>query len=51
MEVASDERFRGHKWEESEEDVHADWDSRYGSATPWEKAKNAVRYGWERVTR
>lgn len=49
--VASDERFRGHKWEESEEDVHADWDSRYGSATPWEKAKNAVRYGWERVTR
>ncbi len=49
--AAADERFRGHNWEESEEDVHADWDSRYGAATPWEKAKNAVRYGWEKATR
>lgn len=49
--LAADERFRGHRWDESEEDVHADWDSHYGSATPWEKAKNAVRYGWERATR
>lgn len=49
--VAADERFRGHRWEEAEEDVHADWESRYGAATPWEKAKNAVRYGWERATR
>lgn len=49
--LAGEERFRGHKWDESEEDVHADWDSHYGSATPWEKAKNAVRYGWERATR
>ncbi|TCS35576.1 uncharacterized protein (TIGR02271 family) [Paucimonas lemoignei] len=49
--VAADERFRGHNWDESEEDVHADWESRYGAATPWEKAKNAVRYGWEKATR
>jgi uncharacterized protein (TIGR02271 family) len=49
--LAADERFRGHKWDESEEDVHADWDSHYGSATPWEKAKNAVRYAWEKATR
>lgn len=49
--VAADERFRGHNWDESEEDVHADWESRHGSATPWEKAKNAVRYGWEKATR
>lgn len=49
--VAADERFRGHRWDEAEEDVHADWESRYGAATPWEKAKNAVRYGWERATR
>ncbi len=49
--AAADERFRGHGWDESEKDVHADWDARYGSATPWEKAKNAVKYGWEKVTR
>lgn len=49
--VAADERFRGHPWDEAEEDVHADWESHYGAATPWEKAKNAVRYGWERATR
>jgi len=49
--LAADERFRGHRWDESEEDVHADWESHYGAATPWEKAKNAVRYGWERATR
>lgn len=49
--AAADERFRGHDWSESEEEVHADWDSRYGATTPWEKAKNAVRYGWEKATR
>jgi len=49
--VAADDRFRGHNWDESEKDVHADWDARYGSATPWEKAKNAVRYAWEKTTR
>lgn len=49
--VAADDRFRGHPWDEAEEDVHADWESHYGAATPWEKAKNAVRYGWERATR
>lgn len=49
--AAADERFRGHPWDEAEEDVHADWESHYGAATPWEKAKNAVRYGWERATR
>ena len=46
--AAADERFRGHNSNDSEEDVHADSDSRYGAATPWEKAKNAVRYGWEK---
>jgi len=49
--VAADERFRGHPWDEAEEDVHADWESHYGASTPWEKAKNAVRYGWEKATR
>ncbi len=48
--LASDERYRGYRWDEAEPIVRKDWESR-NAGTPWEKAKEAVRYGWEKVTR
>lgn len=48
--LAGDQRYTGHRWNEIEPEVRRDWESRNpGSA--WEKAKDAVRYSWEKVTR
>ena len=48
--IASDQRYAGHRWNEIEPEVRRDWESRNTGST-WEKAKDAVRYGWEKVTR
>lgn len=48
--LAGDERYRGYRWTEAEPNLRKDWESR-NAGTPWEKAKDAVRYGWEKVTR
>lgn len=48
--LAADERYRGYRWNDAEPKVRQDWESQH-SATPWEKAKDAVRYGWEKVAR
>ncbi len=46
---ASDERWRGRNWSEVESDLRSDYERRYpGSA--WERMKDSVRYGWEKVT-
>ncbi len=47
---ASDDRYRGYRWDDAEPNVRRDWESR-NAGTPWEKAKDAVRYGWEKMTR
>lgn len=48
--LASDERYTGHRWNDIEPELQRDWESRNTGST-WEKAKDAVRYGWERVTK
>lgn len=47
--AANDQRFQGRSWSDVESTMRSDYESRYpGNA--WDRAKNAVRYGWERVT-
>jgi uncharacterized protein (TIGR02271 family) len=48
--LSSDERYRGRRWEEVEPQVHAEWEAQH-AGTPWEKAKDAVRTGWEKVAK
>lgn len=48
--LASDERYSNyHQWNDVETNARTDWESQ-NSNHPWEKAKDAVRYSWERVT-
>jgi hypothetical protein len=47
--LADDERYRGHQWNDIEPHVRTDWESRNSGST-WERAKEAVRYGWEKMT-
>lgn len=46
--LADDERYRGQAWNDIEPQVRSDWESR--NAGPWERTRDAVRYGWEKLT-
>ncbi len=47
--MARSEMYRGRPWNEVEEPLRTDWESRNpGSA--WENMKSAIRHGWERIT-
>jgi uncharacterized protein (TIGR02271 family) len=46
---ASDDRWRGRSWSEVEPELRSDYERRYpGSA--WERMKDSIRYGWNKVT-
>jgi uncharacterized protein (TIGR02271 family) len=51
-EMARNQKYSGRQWNDVENDLRSDWDTRYGSsgASTWEKMKNAVRHGWNRMT-
>lgn len=49
-EMASDERYKGRRWEDVETHLRSDYERRNPGGT-WERMKDSVRYGWERVTR
>jgi len=46
---ASDPRYKGRNWSEVENDLRTDYE-RNNPGGAWEKTKDAVRYGWEKVT-
>ena len=48
--LAGNDRYKGRRWDNNlASDVRNDWESKNpGSA--WEKVKDAVRHGWERIT-
>lgn len=47
--MAGSERFKNYRWNDVEPQLRSDWESSHpGSA--WDKVKDAVRYGAERVT-
>lgn len=48
--LGTDERYRGQRWDTIEPQVRADWEVQH-AGNPWEKAKDAVRVGWEKMTR
>jgi len=48
-EMASDPRYQGRKFSEVESDLRTDYARRYPNST-WEKIKDSVRYGWDKVT-
>jgi hypothetical protein len=48
--LAGDERYSNyHQWNDVETNARNDWETE-NSDHPWEKAKDAVRYGWEKMT-
>jgi stress response protein YsnF len=46
-ELGTNERYRGRDWAALEAEARCDWEARHPST--WERCKEAVRYGWNRV--
>ncbi|WP_292932806.1 YsnF/AvaK domain-containing protein [Noviherbaspirillum sp.] len=46
--MAGSERFKNYRWEDAEPDMRSDWERQHPEST-WDKVKDAVRYGAERV--
>ncbi|WP_019139917.1 YsnF/AvaK domain-containing protein [Noviherbaspirillum massiliense] len=47
--LADNDRYKTSGWNDSEADIRSDWERNHPE-TAWEKVKDAVRYGKERVT-
>jgi len=47
--MAADPRYRGKRFDEAEPDLRSDYGRRYPNST-WEKMKDSIRYGWDKVT-
>lgn len=47
--MASAPQYRGRRFEDVEDDLRADYSRNYPESA-WDKMRNAIRYGWERVT-
>jgi len=48
-EMASDPRYKGRSFNEVESDLRSDYGRRYPNSA-WEKMKDSVRYGWNKIT-
>jgi hypothetical protein len=46
-ELRNNTRYQGRDWSAMEADVHRDWEARH--AGTWERFKDAIRYGWDKV--
>lgn len=47
--LAGNKRYQGYRWDELEPQVRTDWETTH-AGSPWERTKQAVRYGWEKMT-
>ncbi|WP_228535912.1 YsnF/AvaK domain-containing protein [Noviherbaspirillum malthae] len=47
--MAGSDRYKNYQWSEVEPQLRSDWESNHPGST-WDKVKDAVRYGAERVT-
>jgi uncharacterized protein (TIGR02271 family) len=47
--LSGSDRMKNYRWQDVEPDVRSDWESNHPESA-WEKVKDAVRYGAERVT-
>ena len=48
--LAGNQRYRGYRWEQIEPQVKGDWDATH-AGSPWERTKQAIQYGWEKMRR
>ncbi len=48
-EMASDPKYRGRDWDDVEDDLRSDYSRRQPGST-WDRIKDSVRYGWNKVT-
>jgi hypothetical protein len=48
-EMAANPQYRGRSFAEAENDLRSDYGRRYPNST-WDKMKDSIRYGWDRVT-
>lgn len=48
--LADQKQYQGYRWDELEPHVKSDWEATH-AGSPWERTKQAVRYGWEKMTR
>ncbi len=48
-EMASDPRYQGRDFSQVENELRSDYGRRYPNST-WEKMKDSIRYGWNKVT-
>jgi uncharacterized protein (TIGR02271 family) len=48
--MASDPRYSGRSYEDVEQDLRSNYERQYPGST-WERFKDSVRYGWNKVTR
>jgi uncharacterized protein (TIGR02271 family) len=46
-ELGTNERYRGRDWVVLEADARRDWEARHPNT--WERFKDAIRYGWDKV--
>jgi uncharacterized protein (TIGR02271 family) len=46
--IGANERYKGRAWPDIETDVRTDWESKHPTSA-WQKFKDAVRHGWEKV--
>ncbi len=52
QQMHNDERYSQYRWNDAEPDIRSNWERQYGgSGSTWGKVKDAVRHGWERVTK
>ncbi len=47
--LAGQKQYQGYRWDELEPRVKSDWEATH-AGTSWERTKQAVRYGWEKMT-
>ncbi|MBV9443234.1 MAG: DUF2382 domain-containing protein [Acidobacteriaceae bacterium] len=47
--MASDPRYQGRNFDDVEQDLRGDYGRRYPNSA-WEKMKDSIRYGWNKVT-
>jgi uncharacterized protein (TIGR02271 family) len=47
--AANDPRYQGRSWDEVEPDLRSNYGRQYPNST-WERMKDSIRYGWDKVT-
>lgn len=47
--LANQQKYQGYRWEQVEPQLKSDWEATHEGSS-WERTKQAVRYGWEKMT-